>query len=127
MPCHLCFSRRPCSCCLPEPHLPPPRILHPLNYTSLALMVQMAPYRESLSRLLAGTELSGAPYYLLTYASLALFYFVAMHSGSIWVPLQFVGATAGALICQHGRAAEGGGVAGVGHAGVLLCKLKRGL
>lgn len=66
----------------------------------------MAPYRESLSRLLAGTELSGAPYYLLTYASLALFYFVAMHSGSIWVPLQFVGATAGA-----GRAAGLGGAA----------------
>lgn len=90
-------------------------------------MAQMAPYRESLSRLLAGTELSGAPYYLLTYASLALFFFIAMHSGSIWVPLQFVGATAGALICQRGRAAEGGGVAGVGHAVVLLCKLKRGL
>ena len=55
----------------------------------------MAPYRESLSRLLAGRELTGPPYFLLTYASLALFYFVAMHSGSIWVPLQFVGATAG--------------------------------
>ena len=55
----------------------------------------MAPYRESLSRLLAGSELSGAPYYLLTYFSLALFYVVAMHAGSIWVPLQFVGATAG--------------------------------
>lgn len=60
--------------------------------------MQMAPYRESLSRLLAGTELHGAPYYLVTYLSLALFYFVAMHSGSIWVPIQFVGATAGALI-----------------------------
>jgi hypothetical protein len=117
---------------------------------------QMAPYRESLSRLLAGRELSGAPYYLLTYASLgdrsppplrlpcscrtaasglcagpapsrlawtplrrgvseqlapppflpspppthsaALFFSVAMVSGSIWVPIQFVGATAGALI-----------------------------
>ena len=68
----------------------------------------MAPYRESLSRLLAGTELSGAPYYLLTYASLALFYFVAMHSGSIWVPLQFVGATAGALLGSGVQGQRGG-------------------
>lgn len=30
----------------------------------------MAPYKESLSRLLVGTELTGAPYYLLTYLSL---------------------------------------------------------
>ncbi|EFN54731.1 hypothetical protein CHLNCDRAFT_135437 [Chlorella variabilis] len=58
----------------------------------------MAPYRESLSRLLAGRELQGAPNYLVTYLSLALFYLIAMHSGSIWVPIQFVGATAGALI-----------------------------
>lgn len=58
----------------------------------------MAPYRESLSRLLTGRELSGVPFYLLTYASLAGFYFVAMHSGSIWVPLQFVGATAGGRV-----------------------------
>jgi hypothetical protein len=57
----------------------------------------MAPYRESLSRLLTGRELEGAPFYLITYASLAGFYAVAMHSGSIWVPLQFVGATAGGL------------------------------
>lgn len=56
---------------------------------------QMAPYRESLSRLLAGRELQGAPNYLVTYLSLALFYLIAMHSGSIWVPIQFVGATAG--------------------------------
>lgn len=68
----------------------------------------MAPYRESLSRLLAGTELSGAPYYLLTYASLALFYFVAMHSGSIWVPLQFVGATAGVLLGERLQGQRGG-------------------
>jgi amino acid permease len=80
------------------------RLLYILVRTGFLLSIitifpmQMAPYRESLSRLLAGTELSGGPYYLLTYASLALFYFVAMHSGSIWVPLQFVGATAGALI-----------------------------
>ncbi|KAL4444692.1 hypothetical protein ABPG77_002509 [Micractinium sp. CCAP 211/92] len=60
--------------------------------------MQMAPYRESLSRLIAGTELSGPPYYLLTYGSLALLYWIAMHAGSIWVPIQFVGATAGALI-----------------------------
>jgi len=66
----------------------------------------MAPYRESLSRLLVGTELSGVPYYLLTYASLALFYLVAMNSGSIWVPIQFVGATAGTVeghaVCDAG-------------------------
>lgn len=60
--------------------------------------MQMAPYRESLSRLLAGTELSGPPYYLVTYGSLGLLYWIAMHAGSIWVPIQFVGATAGALI-----------------------------
>ncbi|KAI3424945.1 hypothetical protein D9Q98_008327 [Chlorella vulgaris] len=59
---------------------------------------QMAPYRESFSRLLVGRELSGGAYYLLSYGSLAAFYAIAMNSGSIWVPIQFVGATAGALI-----------------------------
>ena len=51
----------------------------------------------SLNFLLTGRELEGAPFYLITYASLAGFYAVAMHSGNIWVPLQFVGATAGGL------------------------------
>ncbi|PSC68607.1 Extracellular basic protease [Micractinium conductrix] len=60
--------------------------------------MQMAPYKESLARLLVGSELSGTPYWLLTYFSLAGFYLVAMRAGSIWVPIQFVGATAGALI-----------------------------
>lgn len=60
--------------------------------------MQMAPYRESFSRLLVGRELSGGAYYLLSYGSLAAFYAIAMNSGSIWVPIQFVGATAGALI-----------------------------
>lgn len=58
---------------------------------------QMWPYRESLSRLCFGQELTGAPFYLLTYASLAAVYLTAMSSSSIWVPLQLVGATAGKL------------------------------
>lgn len=61
--------------------------------------MQFAPYRESLSRLLVGRELTGPPFYLLTYSSLFLFYLTAMHAGSIWVPLQFVGATAGERVC----------------------------
>eukprot|EP00887_Chlorella_sp_A99_P002185 scaffold21.g2185.t1 len=80
------------------------RVVYTLVCLSFLLSVcsifpmQMAPYRESLSRVLAGAELRGAPYYLLTYASLALFYGTATVAGSIWRPLQFVGATAGALI-----------------------------
>lgn len=57
--------------------------------------LQMWPYRESLSRLCFGQELTGAPFYLVTYASLAVIYATAMASFSIWVPLQLVGATAG--------------------------------
>jgi hypothetical protein len=61
--------------------------------------MQMLPYRESLARLLlGGGELGGGGYYALTFGSVALFYFVAASARSIWVPLQLVGATAGALI-----------------------------
>lgn len=60
--------------------------------------LQMFPYRENLFRLLFGRELHGAAYYALTYASLAVFYFTAVAASSIWVPLQLVGATAGAII-----------------------------
>ena len=63
--------------------------------------LQMYPYRESLSRLCFGQELSGAPFYLLTYASLAVVYLTAMASSSIWVPLQLVGATAGTLAHKY--------------------------
>ena len=63
------------------PHLDPP--------------LQMAPYREALGRVLCGAELRGAAYHAVTFASLALFYLVAIWAGSIWRPLQFVGATAG--------------------------------
>ena len=55
----------------------------------------MLPHRESLSRLCFGQELTGAPLYLLTYASLAVVFLTAMASSSTWVPLQLVGATAG--------------------------------
>lgn len=89
-PCQAQALPRPPTCCIA------PHPTHPV--TVLAPPPQMAPYREALSRLLAGRELGGPPFYLLTYASLAAFFWVAMHSGSIWVPLQFVGATAGALI-----------------------------
>ena len=57
--------------------------------------VQMAPYREALGRVFFGRELHGAPFYTLTYLSLLAFYLIAMVAGSIWRPLQFVGATAG--------------------------------
>ena len=80
--------------------------------------VQMAPYKESLARLLVGSELSGTPYWLLTYFSLAGFYLVAMRAGSIWVPIQFVGATAGGSgagwRCPGGVGGGGGGGGGAG-------------
>jgi hypothetical protein len=64
--------------------------------------LQMLPYRESFGRLLLRRKTRLVPsdpaYYFVTYASLALFYFVAMSATSIWTPLQFVGATAGAFI-----------------------------
>lgn len=59
----------PCSAC---------RVTAGLSPSLPALTEQMAPYRESLSRLLAGTELSGPPYYLVTYGSLGLLYWIAM-------------------------------------------------
>lgn len=60
--------------------------------------MQMWPYRESLFRVCFGRNLEGPSFYIITYLSVALFYGVGMVSGSIWVPIQFVGATAGALI-----------------------------
>jgi hypothetical protein len=61
--------------------------------------MQMAPFRESLSRVAFGRELpGGAPFYVLTYASVAALYGAALVSGSIWGPLQLIGATAGACI-----------------------------
>lgn len=38
----------------------------------------MWPYRESFSRLVWGHDLEGAPFYALTYLSLAAFYAVGM-------------------------------------------------
>jgi len=61
--------------------------------------MQMLPYRESATRLmLRESNLEGGMYYAITYGSLAVFYLVAMSAKSIWIPLQIVGATAGALI-----------------------------
>jgi len=62
--------------------------------------LQMLPYRQSLARLVLGgdRELAGIGYYAVTYASLVAFYFTAMAATSIWVPIQLVGATAGAAI-----------------------------
>jgi sodium-coupled neutral amino acid transporter 2 len=61
---------------------------------------QMLPYRQSLARLTLGgdNEFAGLGYFAVTYISLALFYAVAMAAKSIWVPIQLVGATAGAAI-----------------------------
>ena len=60
----------------------------------------LQPYRQSLARLILGEdqEFAGLGYYVVTYVSLAIFYFVAMAAKSIWVPIQLVGATAGAAI-----------------------------
>lgn len=61
---------------------------------------QMLPYRQSLARLTLGgeAEFAGLGYFVVTYVSLALFYAIAMAAKSIWVPIQLVGATAGAVI-----------------------------
>lgn len=65
---------------------------------------QMLPYRHSLARLtlpgggVQDPEFRGLAYYAVTYLSLGLFYFIAMAAKSIWVPIQLVGATAGAAI-----------------------------
>lgn len=87
--------------------------------------IQMLPFRESLSNLLFGSNFdlgTGPLYYIISYSSLLVFYFIAMNSASIWTPLQLVGATAGALIAfvfpamigfkavQRARASFGGGV-----------------
>ena len=62
----------------------------------LLLLLQMAPYVESAERLaLPGRELGQGATLALKYASLAAFWGVAQVSGSIWRPLQLVGATAG--------------------------------
>lgn len=75
---------------------------------------QMLPYRQSLARLTLGgdAEFGGAGYVVVTYASLALFYAVAMAAKSIWVPIQLVGATAGAAIAFFYPAALALAVAG---------------
>jgi hypothetical protein len=76
----------------------------------------MWPYRESFSRVAFGRELDGIPFYALTYLSLAAFYGVAMVAGSIWVPIQLVGATAG----ERGVLGEWVGWGGVGWGAVLV-------
>lgn len=62
--------------------------------------LQMLPYRQSFARLVLGGdhEFAGLGYSIVTYGSLAIFYFIAMAAKSIWVPIQLVGATAGAAI-----------------------------
>lgn len=82
----LCLSTTPaCVTCLTALHVLP--------------ALQMWPYRESLFRVCFGRNLEGPSFYIITYLSVALFYGVGMVSGSIWVPIQFVGATAGEQSC----------------------------
>lgn len=57
--------------------------------------MQMFPFRQSLARLTIGRDLQGVTYYVVTYVSLFAMCGVAILSGSIWKPLQLVGATAG--------------------------------
>ena len=62
--------------------------------------LQMLPYRQSFARLVLGGdhEFAGIGYSIVTYGSLIIFYSIAMKAKSIWVPIQLVGATAGAAI-----------------------------
>jgi len=63
--------------------------------------MQMLPYRESLLRVISRDremKLNRSQFYLLTFGSLWAVYAVAVSAKSIWIPLQLVGATAGAVI-----------------------------
>ena len=61
---------------------------------------QMWPLRDSLSKVLRGTEHQPSPteFYNLTLGCLVGSLIAAMMAGSIWGPLQLTGATAGAFI-----------------------------
>ena len=60
---------------------------------------QMWPYRAALGRLVLRRELTGlAELRVVSYASLAIFWVLAMKAKSIWMPIQLVGATAGSVI-----------------------------
>lgn len=60
--------------------------------------MQMLPYRESLGRIMMGHDFSQRLTRIVTVVSMLLFYVVAMLSPNIYLPLQLVGATAGAVI-----------------------------
>lgn len=62
--------------------------------------MQMWPLRDSISKVLRGTDHVPAPteFYNLTMACLVISLLASMTAGSIWGPLQITGATAGAFI-----------------------------
>lgn len=60
---------------------------------------QMWPYRAALGRLVLGRELEAiTTLRTISYISLALFWVLALLCKSIWLPIQLIGATAGAII-----------------------------
>lgn len=60
--------------------------------------MQMLPFREALFKLVLRRPPSGMLVLPITYACMLLLYVIGIHSKSIWLPVQLIGATAGALI-----------------------------